>query len=136
MPKRKFDAGAVVDLLSDVSDISDDDDESDFDITMVLSDSETDGGEESDDDSPNDQTGNTIPGVTVGWRRWMSNDTDFSHFSFTVQNTGPNFQQVPQIELECFQSFMTDELMREIITATNAYAAINLHGRTLNNNSV
>ena len=26
--------------------------------------------------------------------------------------------------------------MREIITATNAYAAINLHGRTLNNNSV
>ena len=136
MPKRKFDAGAVVDLLSDVSDISDDDDESDFDITMVLSDSETDGGEESDDDSPNDQIGNTIPGVTVGWRRWMSNDTDFSHFSFTVQNTGPNFQQVPQTELECFQSFMTDELMREIITATNAYAAINLHGRTLNNNSV
>ena len=84
MPKRKFDAGAVVDLLSDVSDISDDDDESDFDITMVLSDLETDGGEESDDDSPNDQTGNTISGVTVGWRRWMSNDTDFSHFSFTV----------------------------------------------------
>ena len=37
MPKRKFDAGAVVDLLSDVSDISDDDDQNDFDITMVLS---------------------------------------------------------------------------------------------------
>ena len=67
MPKKKFDAGAVVDLLSDVSDICNDDDESDFDITMVLSDSETDGGEESDDDSPNDQTGNTIPGVTVGF---------------------------------------------------------------------
>ena len=31
MPKRKFDAGAVVDLLSDVST---DDYESDFDITI------------------------------------------------------------------------------------------------------
>ena len=95
----------------DVSDISDDDDESDFDITMVLSDSGTDDGEESDDDSPNDQTSNNLPGVAVGCKRWMSNDTDFSRFSFTAQNAGPNFQQVPQTELEYFQSFMMDELI-------------------------
>ena len=63
-----------------MSDISDNDDESDFDITMVLSDSETDDGKESDDDSPNDQTSNNLPGVAAGWRRWMSNNTDFSHF--------------------------------------------------------
>ena len=69
MPKRKFDAGAVLDIFSDVSDISDNDDESDFDITIVLSDSETDDGEESNDDSPNDQTSNNLPGVAVDWRR-------------------------------------------------------------------
>ena len=69
MPKRKFDAGAVLYVLSDVSDISDDDDESDFDITMVLSDLETDDGEESDNDNPNDQTSNNLPSVAVGWRK-------------------------------------------------------------------
>ena len=95
MPKRKFDAGAVLHILSNVSDISDGDDESNFDTTMVLSDSETDDGEESDDDSPNDQTSNNLPGVAVSWRRWMTNDTDFSHFSFTAQNAWPNFQQIP-----------------------------------------
>ena len=54
----------------------------------------------------------------------MSNDIDFSHLSVTAQKAGPNFQQVPQTGLECFQSFMTDELMQEIVAATNAYAAI------------
>ena len=69
MATRKFNAKIVLDVVSDVSDSSDNNDRSDFDITMVVSDSETDHSKEYNDDSANDQTDNNSPGAPAGWRR-------------------------------------------------------------------
>ena len=69
MATRKFNAKAVLDVVSDVSDSSDDNDKSDFDITMVVSDSETDYSKEYNDDSANDQTDKYSPGAPAGWRK-------------------------------------------------------------------
>ena len=52
-------------MVFELSDILDNDDASDFDITKVVSDSEIDDTEGSNIDYPNDHTGNNLLGVTA-----------------------------------------------------------------------
>lgn len=61
---------------------------------------------------------------TDGWRKWEANDAEFPKIPFTARNPG---YQVPfprpNTELEFFQMFFTDDLLLEITTETNRYAA-------------
>ena len=71
-----------------------------------------------------------------GWRESLPSDDDLSHCPFTVKNVGAILQSVPQTKLEFLQNFLTDELLMEIVTATNVYATIRLGRRVFSNNSV
>ena len=117
MTKRRFatDGAAGMMIDTDESHLDDEDmdykdDESDFmDIDI------SDVGDESD------PLNDSASGDAGDWRRWLPHDPDFFHFPFTAQHVGPNFEQTTQSELECFQNFMTDELLTEIVEAANAY---------------
>ena len=71
-----------------------------------------------------------------GWRARQSNDPDFPHCPFTVRNPGVHFPSQPASELEALQHFLTEELLMELVAATNAYAVISLGGKAFSNNSV
>ena len=119
----------------------------------MSSDEGTDDGEESDlfdtdlkisDDSDNEDDLDMeidddvdLTGVdTNGWRAWLPSDDDLPHYSFTPHSVGATLLTAPQTELEFFQSFYTDELLIQIVTATNAYALIRLGGKNVTNNSI
>jgi len=70
-----------------------------------------------------------------GWRSWLAGDNDFAHYPFTAQNVGPHFSSAPASELECFQNFVSDDLLNEFVAATNASATIELTGKTLGRGS-
>ena len=133
MASRTFDTDEVIDMLSsDDSDMEIDDEESDlFESDMELS---LDGS--SDDDDIDDGSTSDDDAQSSGWRAWRANDTDFPHHSFTANNVGPNLQSTPESELECFQNFITDELLMEIVVATNAFATIRISNRHFTKNSV
>ena len=133
MASRTFDTDEVIDMLSsDDSDMEIDDEESDlFESDMELS---LDGS--SDDDDIDDGSTSDDDAQSSGWRAWRANDTDFPHHSFTANNVGPNLQSTPESELECFQNFITDELLIEIVVATNAFATIRISNRHFTKNSV
>ena len=119
-------------LSSDDSDMEIDDEESDlFGSDMELS---LDGS--SDDDDIDDGSTSDDDAQSSGWRAWRTNDKDFPHHSFTANNVGPNLQSTPESELECFQNFITDELLMEIVVATNAFATIRISNRHFTKNSV
>ena len=106
--------------------ISDDEEvdwESDEDETLPETDLES--SDESDDDGDNDT-----------WRSWRTEDSDLPKHPFTVQNPGVHFPQQPDREIDAFQSFLTDDLLHEFVTATNAFATIKLHGKTFTNYSI
>ena len=65
----------------------------------------------------------------------MPND-DFSHVPFSAQNVGPNVGEIPQSELDSFQNVMSNEILMQIVKATNAYAVIHLNNKSLTNSSI
>ena len=73
---------------------------------------------------------------STGWTASRASDPDFAHHFFTVPNSGVHFLSPPECELEELQHFLTDELLMELVTATNAYAIIKLCGKTFSNNFV
>ena len=73
---------------------------------------------------------------TIGVRAWRSSDDDLPKYPFTVPNSGAHFHQSPNNELDALQRFLTDELLHEFVTATNAFASIKLHGRNFCNTSI
>ena len=98
----------------------------DSDSGPMDTDVESSGSSDEDSDSFNDS----------GWSAWQSNDPDFPHSPFTVQNPVVHFPSQPESELEALQHFLTDELLIELMTATNAYAVISLSGKAFSSNSV
>ena len=66
----------------------------------------------------------------------MPNDVEFSHVPFLPQNVGPNVGEIPQSELDSFQNFMSDEILMQIVKATNAYAVIYLNNKSLTSSSI
>ena len=69
-------------------------------------------------------------------RGWRSNDLNFPHRPFTVQNPEVHFPSQRKSEFEALQHVLTDELLMELVTATNAYAVIKLSRKAFSNNSV
>ena len=98
----------------------------DLDSGPMDTDIESSGSSDEDSDSFDDS----------GWSAWRSNDPDFPHRSFTVQNPEVHFPFQPESELEALRHFLTDELLMELVTATNAYAVIKLSRKAFSNNSV
>ena len=93
--------------------ISDDEEvdwESDEDETLPETDLES--SHEGDDDGDNDT-----------WKSWRTGDSDLPKHPFTVQNPGVHIPQQPDREIDAFQSFLTDDLLHEFVSATNAYKA-------------
>ena len=119
----------------DLSESESDDDELDLTIDESIfddSDSEpinTDIESRGSSDKDSDSSDNS------GWSAWRSNDSDFPHRPFTVQNPNVHFLSQPESELEALQHFLTDELLMELVTATNTYADIKLSGKVFSNNS-
>ena len=98
----------------------------DSDSGPMDTDVESSGASDEDSDSSDDSD----------WSAWQSNDPDFPHSPFTVQNPGVHFPSQPKSELEALQHFLTDELLMELVTATNAYAVISLSRKAFSNNFV
>ena len=99
-------------------------DESDSDFL----DTDIENSESSDEESDNFDN--------AGWTTWGTNDPDLPHHPFTVPNPGVHFSSQPESELEALQHFLSDELLMELVVATNAHAIIKLSGKTFSNNSV
>ena len=80
------------------------------------SESESGDDEESDDD--------TQP-VTWSWKVYRDGDCDLIKFPYSVTQQGFTLPQSarPKTELEYFQLFFSDDLIGEIVTATNMYPA-------------
>ena len=70
------------------------------------------------------------------WSAWTSGNSDLPKFAFSVPNPGIHFPQSPNQERDALQCFLTDELLEEFVTATNAYASMKLHGKKFSNNSI
>ena len=112
---------------SDLSNLSDEED-SLFDTNIgyeedLLSDSNME--DNNDDDNDGDM-----------WSPWRSGSSDLPKFPFSVPNPGIHFPQSPNQELDALQCFLTDELLEEFVTATNAYVSMKLYGKTFSNNSI
>ena len=98
----------------------------DLDSGLMDTDVKSSGASDEDSDSSDNS----------GWSAWQSNDPDFPHSPFTVQNPGVHFPSQPESELEALQHFLTDELLMELVTATNAYAVTSLSRKAFSNNFV
>ena len=63
---------------------------------------------------------NTQP-VTRSWKVYRDGDCDLIKFPYSVTQQGFTLPQSarPKTELECFQLFFTDDLIGEIVAATN-----------------
>ena len=129
---RVFDTDEVLDMLSDDSDMEVDEESDFFEWDMEFStDGSSDDGEDTDDGSSSEGDAHSS-----GWRTWHANDTDFPHHSFTANNVGPNLQSTLESELECFQNFITDELLMEFVVAMDAFATIRICNKHFTNNSM
>ena len=115
---------------------SDDDDELDLTMDESIFDDSDSGPMDTDVVSSGSSDEDSDNSDHSGWSAWQSNDPDFPHRPFTVQNPGVHFPSQPESKLEAFQHFLTDELLMELVTATNAYAVISLSGKAFSNNSV
>ena len=135
MAAERFGTDDVLGMLDeDYSDMEVDEESDFFDSDMEISD---DGNSAPGDDSDNDVSSSDDDAVGGnGWRAWRNTDIDFFHHPFTANNVGANLEHIPEIELECFQSFMTDEILMELVVATNAYASIKLGQRRFTKNFV
>nr|CAB3267317.1 GDP-L-fucose synthase [Phallusia mammillata] len=136
MTKRTFDAAAALDMIISYVDK---DEESDISVSdSDPSDSENDEGSESDallfpdgdvvdydDDCTDDQ----------GWKNLQADDHNFQTYPFKA-NSGCKFATEPKTALECFQNFITDDMLSHIITATNAQAAIKFEKKPVSNTSM
>ena len=119
MANRRFGTHKVASLLSNYSDMSmyvDDDDSDIMDVDLVKSDDNYSGESDQDDNESDTDT----PVIDGGWRIWLPNDVDFSHVPFSAQNVGPNVGEIAQSKLDSFQNFMSDEILIQIVKATNA----------------
>ena len=67
-----------------------------------------------------------VVGGQDDWSPWRSSDADLQKYPFTVPNSGAHFYQSPNNELDALQRFLTDELLQEFVTTTNAFASIKL----------
>ena len=135
MAAERFGTDDVLGMLDeDYSDMEVDEESDFFDSDMEISD---DGNSAPGDDSDNDVSSSDDDAVGGnGWRAWRNTDNDFFHHPFTANNVGANLEHIPETELECFQSFMTDEILMELVVATNAYASIKLGQRRFTKNFV
>jgi len=63
--------------------------------------------------------------VTNSWKIYRDCDCDLIKFPYSVTQQGFALLQSawPKTELEYFQLFFSDNLLREIVTMTNMYAA-------------
>ena len=139
MANRGFGTHEVASILSNYSDMSmdvDDDDDSDImDVDLVTSD-DNDSGESDKNNDEDDESDTDTPVIDGGWRIWLPNDVNFPHLPFSAQNVGPNIGGIPQSELDSFQNFMSDDILMQIVEATNAYAVIHLNNKSLTNSSI
>ena len=130
MARRDYNAEEVLEMLSDVFDEdTNDGEESDFfDTDLEIND---DSDDEDDSDMKIDDDVDLTGVDTNGWRAWLPSDDDLPHYSFTPHSVRPTLLTAPQTELKFFKSFYTDELLMQIVTATNAYALIRLGGKNV-----
>lgn len=118
MEQNNFDEGSDSDSNYEFSDVED--------IGSVDSDSEI--SEEDEDMSSEWDSDDEIPlselkNRSGDWKPYKSNDIDFPKFTFTASpGFKINVDSRPTNELGYFQLFFTDELIHEIIGATNDYA--------------
>ena len=115
---------------------SDDDDELDLTRDESIFDDSDSGPMDTDIKSSGSSDEDSDSSNSSGWSAWRSNVPDFPHRPFTAQYPGLHFPSQPESELEALQHFLTDELLMEWMTASNAYAVIKLSGKTFSNNSV
>ena len=115
---------------------SDDDDELDLTMDESIFDDSDSRPMDTDIESSGSSDEDSDSSDNSGWSAWRSNDPDFPHRPFTVQNPGVDFPSQPESELELLQHFLTDKMPIELVTATNAYAVIKLSGKAFSNNSV
>jgi hypothetical protein len=97
-------------------------DESEYEETLpVFSDSSSSESECSDEEECDDRT----QPVTSSWKVYRDGDCDLIKFPFSVTQQGFTLPQSarPKTDLEYFQLLFTDDLIGEIVTATNMYAA-------------
>ena len=115
---------------------SDDDDELDLTMDESIFDDSDSRPMDTDIESSGSSDKDSDSSDNSGWSAWRSNDPDFPHRPFAVQNPVVHFPSQPESELEALQHFLTDEMLIELVTATNAYAVIKLSGKAFLNNSV
>ena len=97
-------------------------DESEHEETLpVCSDNISSESESSDEDESDDNT----QLVTSSWKVYRDGDCDLIKFPYSVTQQGFTLPQSawPKTELEYFQLFFSDDLIGEIVTAINMYAA-------------
>lgn len=122
---------------SDLSELDYDSDEENEDIDSESSEfSERDdvnASETESNDSECDETDDN------GWKRLIdSTQTNLQKNKFTVNDCGPQLRSAPspQMSIEFFQLFFTDELFQNIVDETNRYAAEKLKYRPLQQHSI
>jgi hypothetical protein len=78
--------------------------------------------------SGEEESDNYTQPVTSSWKVYRDGDRDLIKFPYSATQQGFTLPQSawPKTELECFQLFFSDDLIGEIVTATNTYAAENI----------
>jgi len=96
-------------------------DESEHEETLPVCSDISSSESESSDEEESDN--NTQP-VTSSWKVYRDGDRDLIKFLYSVTQQGFTIPQSarPKTELEYFQLFFSDDLIREIVTVTNMYA--------------
>ena len=97
-------------------------DESEHEETLPVCSDISSSESESSDEEESDN--NTQP-VTRSWKVYRDGDCDLIKFPYSVTQQGFTLPQSagPKTELEYIQLFFSDDLIGEIVTATNMYAA-------------
>lgn len=111
-------------------DIDSSEDDNEFSDEDRITDEETDSDWDSEDDIPlakrirKEDSEDDAPLSTRIWKPYKADEPEFKTFDFTVPK--PGFQIPPEHRpsnpLGYFQLFFTDDLISEIVAATNAYA--------------
>ena len=94
----------------DLSHSENDDDELDLTMDKSIFDDSDSGPMHTDIESSGSNDEGSDSSDNSGWSAWRSNDSDFPHRPFTVQNPEVHFPSQPESELEVLQHFLTDEL--------------------------
>ena len=85
--------------------------------------------DESDDEGDDDGGNDTC-------RSWRTGNSNILKHPFTVQNPGIHFLEHPDQKIDAFQSFLTNDLLHEFVTAINAFDTIKLHRKTFTHHSI